>query len=160
MNQFNEIWLPFADRFYRVAYHLLESQEDAEDAVQELYIKLLRSPGSVKFIRDPLAYGITLIRNICIDTIRRREKRKSEALEEYMMVDSRGPDKLLAEKDYLNRLMSEIDKLPQKQAEVLKMRALDGLEYDRISRRTGLSQVNVRVLISIARKTLKKNLGK
>ena len=51
MSQFNEIWLPFADRFYRVAYHLLESQEDAEDAVQELYIKLLRSPGSVKFIR-------------------------------------------------------------------------------------------------------------
>ena len=77
-----------------------------------------------------------------------------------MMVDSRGPDKRLAEKDYLNRLISEIDKLPQKQAEVLKMRALDGLEYEKISRRTGLSQVNIRVLISIARKNLKRNLGK
>ena len=32
MNQFKEIWLPLADRFYRVAYYLLESQEDAEDA--------------------------------------------------------------------------------------------------------------------------------
>jgi RNA polymerase sigma-70 factor (ECF subfamily) len=77
-----------------------------------------------------------------------------------MMVDSRGPDKRLAEKDYLNRLISEIDKLPQKQAEVLKMRALDGLEYEKISRRTGLSQVNIRVLISIARKNLKRNLEK
>ena len=76
-----------------------------------------------------------------------------------MMVDSREPDKLLSEKDYLNRLISEIDKLPKKQAEVLKMRALEGLEYEKISRRTGLSQVNIRVLISIARKTLKKNLG-
>ena len=159
MNQFNEIWLPLAGRFYRVAYYLLESQEDAEDAVQELYIKLLRSPDSAKLIRDPLAYGITLLRNICIDTIRRREKRKSVALEECMMVDSREPDKLLSEKDCLNRLISEIDKLPKKQAEVLKMRALEGLEYEEISRRTGLSQVNIRVLISIARKTLKKNLG-
>lgn len=159
MNQFNEIWLPLAGRFYRVAYYLLESQEDAEDAVQELYIKLLRSPDSAKLIRDPLAYGITLLRNICIDTIRRREKRKSVALEECMMEDSREPDKLLSEKDYLNRLISEIDKLPKKQAEVLKMRALEGLEYEKISRRTGLSQVNIRVLISIARKTLKKNLG-
>lgn len=159
MNQFKEIWLPLADRFYRVAYYLLESQEDAEDAVQELYIKLLRSPGSAKLIRDPLAYGITLLRNICIDAIRRREKRKSESLQEYMMVDSRGPERAFCEKDYLNRLISEIDKLPKKQAEVLKMRVLDGLEYEKISRRTGLSQVNIRVLISIARKTLKKNLG-
>ena len=159
MNQFNKIWLPLADRFYRVAYYLLESQEDAEDAVQELYVKLLRLPGSAKLIRDPLAYGITLLRNICIDTIRRREKRKSVALEECMMEDSREPEKLLSEKDYLNRLISEIDKLPKKQAEVLKMRALEGLEYEKISRRTGLSQVNIRVLISIARKTLKKSLG-
>ena len=142
-----------------MAYYLLESQEDAEDAVQELYIKLLRSPGSAKLIRDPLAYGITLLRNICIDTIRRREKRKSVSLEEYMMIDGREPDKQLSEKDYLNRLIAEIDKLPKKQAEVLKMRALEGLEYEKISRRTGLSQVNIRVLISIARKTLKKNLG-
>ena len=136
MNDLKEIWLTLSGRFYRIAYYILDSQEDAEDAVQELYLKLLRSPGSVKFVRDPLAYGITLIRNICIDTIRRREKRKSEALEEYMMVDSRGPDKRLAEKDYLNRLISEIDKLPQKQAEVLKMRALDGLEYEKISRQS------------------------
>ena len=70
MNQFNKIWLPLAERFYRVAYYMLESQEDAEDSVQELYIKLLRSPSSAKLIRDPLAYGITLLRNICIDTIR------------------------------------------------------------------------------------------
>ena len=41
---------------------------------------------------------------------------------------------------------------------VLKMRTIEGLEYDEISQRTGLSQVNIRVLISIARKTLKKNL--
>lgn len=159
MNQFNEIWLPLADRFYRVAYHLLESQEDAEDAVQELYLKLLKSSGQLNFVRDPLAYGITLLRNICIDTIRRREKRKSEALKEYMAVDSHGPDRLFTEKDYLNRLISEIDKLPPKQALTLKMRALDGLEYEEIARRAGLSQVNVRVLISNARKTLKRNMG-
>ena len=159
MKQFNEIWLPLADRFYRVAYHLLESQDDAEDAVQELYLKLLRSSGKPNFVRDPLAYGITLLRNICIDTIRRREKRQTEALKEYMMVDRQGPEMELARKDHLKRLISEIDKLPQRQAEVLKMRALEGLEYETIARRTGLSQVNIRVLISKARKTLKTNMG-
>ena len=158
MNEIKEIWLPLSDRFYRVAYHILESQEDAEDAVQELYLKLMRTPDRFSEIQDPAAYGITMLRNICIDIIRRREKLKSEELHEYMIADASSPDKVATEKDKLRILIHEIDKLPQKQSMVLKMRTIEGLEYDEISQRTGLSQVNIRVLISIARKTLKKNL--
>ena len=159
MNEIKEIWLPLSDRFYRVAYHILESQEDAEDAVQELYIKLIKTPGKFSDIQNPAAYGITILRNICIDIIRRREKRKSEELHEYLIADTSSPDRAAAEKDKLRILIHEIDKLPQKQSIVLRMRTIEGLEYDEISQRTGLSQVNIRVLISIARKTLKKNLG-
>ena len=159
MNEIKEIWLPLSDRFYRVAYHILESQEDAEDAVQELYLKLIKTPGKFSDIQNPAAYGITILRNICIDIIRRREKRKSEELHEYLIADTSSPDRAAAEKDKLRILIHEIDKLPQKQSIVLKMRTLEGLEYDEISQRTGLSQVNIRVLISVARKTLKKNLG-
>jgi RNA polymerase sigma-70 factor (ECF subfamily) len=159
MNEIKEIWLPLSNRFYRVAYHILESQQDAEDAVQELYLKLIKTPDKFSNIQDPAAYGITILRNICIDIIRRRDKRRSEELHEYMIADVDSPDKAAAEKDKLRILIHEIDRLPQKQSTVLKMRAIDGLEYDEISQRTGLSQVNVRVLISIARKTLKKNLG-
>ena len=158
MNEIKEIWLPLSERFYRVAYHILESKEDAEDAVQELYLKLIKTPNKLS-IQDPAAYGITILRNICIDIIRRREKRRSEELHEYMIADVSSPDKAAAEKDKLRILIREIDKLPQKQSMVLKMRTIEGLEYDEISRRTELSQVNIRVLISIARKTLKKNLG-
>jgi RNA polymerase sigma-70 factor (ECF subfamily) len=70
-----------------------------------------------------------------------------------------GPDKTDNERDRLRNLIRAIDNLPQKQAEVLKMRTLEGLEYEEISQRTGLSQINIRVLISKARKTLKKNIG-
>ena len=159
MNEIKEIWLPLSNRFYRVAYHILESQQDAEDAVQELYLKLIKTPDKFSNIQDPAAYGITILRNICIDIIRRRERRRSEELHEYMIADVDSPDKAATEKDKLRMLIHEIDRLPQKQSKVLKMRAIEGLEYDEISQRTGLSQVNIRVLISIARKTLKKNLG-
>ena len=158
MNDIKEIWLPLSGRFYRVAYHILESQQDAEDAVQELYLKLIKTPSKFSNIQDPTAYGITMLRNICIDIIRRREKRRSEELHEYMIADASSPDKAVTEKDKLRMLIHEIDRLPQKQSMVLKMRAIEGLEYDEISQRTGLSQVNIRVLISIARKTLKNNL--
>lgn len=158
MNDFRKIWLPLADRFYRVAYHLLESRDDAEDAVQELYQKIFSIQGKLVYVRDPAAYGITLLKNICIDKIRRRESRRAEQLEEFMAMDASGPEKQMAEKDALARVMKEMGRLPERQAKVLKMRALDGLEYDEIARRTGLSQVNIRVLISMARKTLKKRI--
>ena len=160
MNDFRKIWLPLADRFYRVAYHLLESRDDAEDAVQELYLKILSIPGKLVYVRDPAAYGITLLKNICIDRIRRRESRKAEQLEEFMAADASGPERKMTEKDTLSRVMEEMRKLPEKQAKVLRMRALEGLEYDEIASRTGLSLVNIRVLISMARKTLKKRIGK
>lgn len=160
MNDFRKIWLPLADRFYRVAYHLLESRPDAEDAVQELYLKILSMHGKLVYVRDPAAYGITLLKNICINRIRRRESRRAEQLEEFIAADTSGPEKQMAEKDTLSRVMKEMERLPEKQAKVLRMRAVEGLEYDEIARRTGLSQVNIRVLISIARKTLKKRTGK
>lgn len=160
MNDFRKIWLPLAERFYRVAYHLLESRPDAEDAVQELYLKILSMHGKLVYVREPAAYGITLLKNICIDRIRRRESRRAEQLEEFIAADTSGPEKQMAEKDTLSRVMKEMERLPEKQAKVLRMRAVEGLEYDEIARRTGLSQVNIRVLISIARKTLKKRTGK
>jgi len=160
MNDFRKIWLPLAERFYRVAYHLLESRPDAEDAVQELYLKILSMHGKLVYVREPAAYGITLLKNICIDKIRRRESRRTEQLEEFIAADASGPEKQMSEKDTLSRVMKEMERLPEKQAKVLRMRAVEGLEYDEIARRTGLSQVNIRVLISIARKTLKKRTGK
>lgn len=160
MNDFRKIWIPLADRFYRVAYHLLESRDDAEDAVQELYLKILSIPGKLVYVRDPAAYGITLLKNICIDRIRRRESRRAEQLEDFMAADASGPEREMTEKDTLARVIKEMERLPEKQAKVLRMRALEGLEYDEIARRTGLSQINIRVLISMARKTLKKSIGR
>lgn len=160
MNDFSKIWLPLAERFYRVAYYLLESQADAEDAVQELYMKIFSIRGKLIFVRDPAAYGITLLRNICIDRIRRREIRKAEQLEMFQVYEDGGPETMMIGKDILAKVMDEVGRLPEKQAMVLRMRALDGLEYDEIARRTGLSQVNIRVLISMARKTLKKKIGR
>lgn len=159
MNDLRDIWLPLADRFYRAAYYLLESQEDAEDAVQELYLKIMKTPGRFADVKEPVAFGMTILKNICIDMIRRRERRKGEELQEYLIAESSDPNKKTADRDRLRILLEEIEKLPEKQAAVLKMRTLEGLEYDEISRRTGLSQVNIRVLISLARKTLKKKTG-
>ena len=158
MNDFNNIWIPLAERFYRVAFHLLESGQDAEDAVQELYLKLWAARGSLGGIRNPFAYGVSILKNICIDRIRRRTVRKAEPVDERIPLEDAPPDSRAVSKDLLESLMTEIDKLPDRQAVVLKMKAVEGLDYKEIAETTGLSQVHVRVLVSTARKTLKRRL--
>lgn len=158
MNDFNNIWIPLAERFYRVAFHLLESGQDAEDAVQELYLKLWAARSSLGSIMNPFAYGVSILKNICIDRIRRRTARHTEPLEKAPPLAEVSVHRHMEIKDTLRFLLGEMEKLPQRQREVLKLRAVEGLEYEDISRRTGLSQVHVRVLVAAARKTLKSKL--
>ena len=158
MSDFCNIWMPYADRFYRAAYYLLESESDAEDAVQELYLKLWSARSSLKDVRNPSAYGLSMLKNICIDRIRRRSARQTEPLEKAPPVEDGSSQNPIEARDTLRFLLNEMEKLPQKQRDVLKMRVIDRLEYEDISKRTGLSQVHVRVLVTAARKTLKSKL--
>ena len=159
MNDLKEIWLTLSGRFYRVAYYLLDSQEDAEDAVQEMYLKIFSGSKNMMEVKNPVAYGTTLLRNICIDRIRRRNAVRAEEIQEYIVSDTSGPDETSACRDALKSLLQEMEKLPEKQSRALKMRAFEGLEYQEIAKRMRLSQVNVRVLISIARKQLKRRMN-
>lgn len=158
MNDLDNILISHAERFYRVAFHILESREEAEDAVQELYLKLYESKHRLMAVSEPLAYGISVLRNICIDRIRRRTVRKAEPVDERIPLEEAPPDSRTVSKDLLESLMTEMDKLPDRQAVVLKMKAVEGLDYKEIAETTGLSQVHVRVLVSTARKTLKRRL--
>ena len=160
MNDLKEIWLTFSGRFYRVAYYILDSQEDAEDAVQELYLKIFSGTNNMMDVKNPVAYGTTLLRNICIDRIRRRNAVRTEEIQEYIVSDTSWPDETSACRDALKYLLQEMEKLPEKQSRALKMRAFEGLEYQEIAKRMRLSQVNVRVLISIARKQLKRRMNR
>ena len=158
MTDFDNILISHAERFYRVAFHILESREEAEDAVQELYLKLYESNYRLNAVSNPLAYGISVLKNICIDRIRRRTVRKAEQVDERIPLEEAPPDSMAVSKDLLENLMTEMDRLPEMQARVLKMKTLEGLDYKEIAEKTGLSQVHVRVLVSTARKTLKRRL--
>jgi RNA polymerase sigma-70 factor (ECF subfamily) len=158
MSDFNNIWIPLADRFYRVAYYLLESEEDAEDALQELYLKLWAARSGLSGVQNPPAYGISMLKNICIDRIRKRMVRKAEPLDKVPHPEDTHTESRTDIKDALRYLLQEMEKLPDKQRMVIRMRAVEGLEYEDIARRTGLSEVYIRVLVTMARKTLRSKI--
>lgn len=153
--EFRNTWLPLSDALYRVAFYMLEDESDAKDVVQDLYVKLLaKSPEDV---RNPKAYAMTMLRNMCIDRIRTAQKFFSlECTEDSPMLDFMvtEPD-VLATKEKLRRVLAIIEGLPDREREVVRLRVFEEREYDDIAQCTGLNEGHLRVLLSKARKRIR-----
>lgn len=157
--EFKSIYFPLDAKLYRVAFYILESEDDAKDAVQDLYVKLWNSRDMLDTVLNPQAYAQSALRNICIDKIRSAEVRNAESVEEkYDLADSADIDKEMIDKERLKMAMTLIDELPEKQREVICLRIFEEMEYDEIAERTGLSQTNLRVLLCMARQTIKRKI--
>ena len=152
---FHTVWIPLQGRFYRIAYYILESEADARDAVQELYLKLWNLRDHLEMIQNPSAYGTMLLRNLCIDRIRRA--RPTEPPEEITAMEPPADEKLET-RETLQRVRKAIGLLPETQRKLLTMRVFEGLSYEEIAHKTGLIPLNIRVQVSLARKKLKQSL--
>lgn len=152
--EFCEKFIPLGDGLYRIAFHLLESQADAKDALQDLYLKLWDSRDRLDAVGNPKGYCTTLLRNLCIDRIR-RARRFGEAELEDRADPAPAVETGLDARARLEKVRDAIGRLSEGQRQVLKMRILDNLSYDEIAARTGKSKLTLRVLLSTARKTLK-----
>ena len=152
--RFQNEWLSLSGDFYRVAFYILEDEAEAEDAVQELFLKLWSGRDALDGIRNPKGYGLRVLRNLCLDRIRRSRKMETpEALPEPEWPGRQ--DEAVDQKERLAKVLAAVKSLPDRQREVLTLRTLDGLSYEEIAERTGMNQLTLRVLLSQTRRKLK-----
>lgn len=148
--EFTELYLPLRGALYRVAFFILESEDDAMDAVQDLYLKLLSSPDALETVRNPKAYCITLMRNICLDRVRKASRRsESEVME--AVSDESPADERMSDRQRIKDICQKLSSLPERERTVLRMKVFEDLSYDEIQKRTGIGYLSLRVLLSNAR---------
>ena len=154
---FKREYLSLSDRLYRVAYYILESESDAEDALQELYLKLWQMRDRLDEILTPEAYSIRLLKNICIDRIRT----KSKIIFSDILPETEGDvpqDERIDSAQRLQKVLAAIKSLPDRQRQVLTLRMIEGRPYEEIVKITGLNYLTLRVVLSRAKKQLKGKL--
>ena len=156
-NQFKEQFLPYHAKLYRVAFRLMENAQDAEDMVQEAYLKLWKKRDELpNDIQSMEAYCITLVKNICYDTLRLSHLDEDGRSPEELNVSGSTNVAIEVEwKDEANQVMKLIGQLPEQQQQIVIMRDVDDRPYEEIEEVTGLSAVNIRVLLSRARKKIR-----
>lgn len=152
--EFTELYLPLRGALYRVAFFILESEDDAMDAVQDLYLKLLSSPDALETVRNSKAYCITLMRNICLDRVRKASRRpESEVME--AVSDESPADERMSDRQRIKDICQKLSSLPERERTVLRMKVFEDLSYDEIQKRTGIGYLSLRVLLSNARRKLR-----
>lgn len=152
--EFTEQYLPLRGALYRVAFFILESEDDAMDAVQDLYLKLLSSPDALETVRNTKAYCITLMRNICLDRVRKASRHPDAEVMEAVS-DESPADERMSDRQRIKDICQKLSSLPERERTVLRMKVFEDLSYDEIQKRTGIGYLSLRVLLSNARRKLR-----
>lgn len=154
---FSDKYLSLSESLYRIAYYILESESDAEDVIQDFYLKLWDKKDSLSDVQNPKAYCMTLVKNLCLDRIRKHSRAHKEDLTEDICSEE---DTLsaMSDRQTLKRVMKAMDELPENQRKILTMKVFEGLSYEEITLKTGINNLTLRVMLSQARNKLKKVL--
>ena len=156
MNQkeFLDMVLPIKDNLYRLARRFLISSDEAEDAVQEVFLKLWKNKEAIKQYRTPQAYAYTMTKNYCLDRL--KSKQASNLKLVHTNFENRTDlEQHIEAKDGVSLLFKLMETLPEQQKTILHLRDVEQLAFSEIAKITNTSQANVRVALSRARKKIK-----
>ena len=154
MNQHEFLTLinPFKDKLFRIAKRMLVSVEEAEDATQEVFYKLLKT--DVKAIKNVEAMAVTMTKNYCLDQL--KSKRSGNVkLVHTNYTDSSSLEKQIVDKDSFSKIEIIINSLPEQQRLIVQLREIEEYEFSEIAKIVDMNETAIRVSLSRARKIIK-----
>jgi RNA polymerase sigma-70 factor (ECF subfamily) len=156
---FKQQFLPFHPKLFRIAFALVGNKNDAEDIVQETYGKLWHKRKDWHTIHNTEAFSVTVVKNLCMDFLRSQQLRRSEHLStQTVSAKSASPGEKIEASETMAQVKQLIAQLPQNQQQVLRLKGLNEYSIEEIAALTGFSHVNVRTLLSRARRTIREQL--
>ena len=148
----------YSTTLYRVAYSITRNAAEAEDAVQETFLRVLRHREKLGEIRDHRVWLVRITWNVVLDR-KRRAKARPETEDIADLVRTLPAKSLTAEKTAISsqehaRIMALIDTLPRKEREALLLSAVEELTTAQAAAVLGTTESSVRSRIFRARHQL------
>jgi RNA polymerase sigma-70 factor (ECF subfamily) len=154
--------LPHLNAAYNLARWLTRNEHDAEDVVQESYLRAFNSFQSFQLGRDSRAWLLKIVRNTCYTWLRKnRPHEVAEHFEEGhadLPMATSNPETLLLEKTTSQLIHKALDDISVEYREILMLRDLEDLSYKEIADMLDIPLGTVMSRLSRARKELQKRL--
>ncbi len=169
---FGELLALYENKILNYCYRMLGNRTDAEDATQEVFVKLYRFIGSFTGQSAFSTWLYKIASNVCLDYLRKNKKHTSDTVSLHQQ-NAEGEEFLMNIEDkgltpYESAQMSEaqrvlalaLEQLSEDQRKVVVLRDVEGLSYEEIGEVMGIAEGTVKSRINRARLALKKLLEK
>lgn len=161
LQEFQSNILPIKNKLFRFAMRIVNHAAEAEDVVQEVFIKLWNNRQQMDAIQNVEAWCITATKNLSIDKLRSKHQRMQPMKAGFDLPDrSATPYQATVTHDVFDRVKSLMDSLPDKQRDIMHLRDIEGMTYQEIADVLGLPLDQVKVYLFRARKAVREGLTK
>ena len=162
MNQrtFIKITDTFKDKIYRLAKRLLISGDEAQDATQEILLRLWTKRSQIEKYRSVEAFAMTMTKNYCYDLLKAKKSNNLKIVhnnyQDYS-INTVKQTEVASDVEWVYSLMKD---LPEQQRLILQLRDVEQYNNAEIAQMLEMNEVAVRVALSRARKAIREALIK
>lgn len=159
---FEELALPLFDSLYNIARWLAQNSHDAEDLVQETYLKALRSFASFQYGTNFRAWMFQILRNTFVSSRTKLDRRMTVAMDSEegpeLTVDTKTPETILLNRSDSETVQRAIADLPVHYRETLLLCEVEEMSYLEIAEVLSIPIGTVMSRLARARKAIRKSL--
>lgn len=156
-NRFKSDVLPLKNKLYRFACRMLNDREEAQDAIQEVFLKMWGRRDQLEGINSIEAFAMKVTKNYCLDRIKAKRSVSIEMTKSLYVEENEGisAERQLELKDSVKYIEKLISGLPDQQRIIIQLRDIEGYEFEEIEEALDMSINTIRVNLSRARKRIR-----
>lgn len=155
---FTNLVMPFKDKVFRLAKRLLVSREEAEDATQEILLKLWNNKNKISAYNNVEAFSMTMTKNFCLDRLKSKHAQNLKIAHSNYTDKNSSLQKQVEAKDSIDWVSKIIEDLPEQQKIIVQLRDIEQYDFSEIAKMLDMNETAIRVALSRARKAIREKL--
>ena len=161
LETFKRTVIPLRDKLIAYTLKLAREQVDAEDIVQDVFLKLWSMRDKLDDYQSVEALATTITKNKVLDELKRHHADSFENISPTALNDyktTRSPESFTEQNDTTKHIKRFIEALPSLQQTIIRMKDIEGYELSEVAEITGTQIEAVRVNLSRARKRVREQI--
>ena len=149
---------PLKNKLFRFAKRMLDNTEEAEDIVQEVFIRLWNRREKLEEYRSVEALAMVTTKNMCLDKLKAR-RYPVESMDNHRLFLENMPMETKADhSELILGIHLAMQELPEQQRMIMHLRDIEGYEFEEIAEMVEMNENAIRVALSRARKRIRELL--
>ena len=160
LQEFQKTVYPLKNKLFRFAKRMLDQTEEAEDVVQEAFIKLWNRRDKLDDYRSVEALAMIMTKNLCLDRIKAKRYPVENMENHRQFLENMPEETKVDHSDLIRGIHQAIKLLPEQQQIIVHLRDIEGYEFEQIAEIVDMNENAIRVALSRARKRIRELLTK